>query len=110
MWLLIIPAVLLLFIAIILIRAIAFKPKKKEEKIIDSVFVNGDSATNGLSRMIKCKTISHIDPSLDDKSEFERFEKLLPELFPLVFEKCSYEKVGDRGILIRWRGKSAGHR
>ena len=107
MWWLIIPAVLILFIAIILIRAIAFKPKKKEEKIIDSVYVNGDSATNGLSRMIKCKTISHIDPSLDDQSEFERFEKLLPELFPLVFEKCSYEKVGDRGILIRWRGRSA---
>ena len=107
MWWLLIPAVIVLFIAVILIRAIMFKPKKAETKTVSPVYVNGEKATHDLGEMIKCKTISHADKSLDDVSEFEKFEKLLPKLFPAVFEKCSYEKVGDRGILIRWRGKSS---
>lgn len=106
MWWLLIPAVLILFIATILIRAIMFKPKAAETKTVSPVYVNGEKATHDLGEMIKCKTISHADKALDDISEFEKFEKLLPELFPEVFKKCTYEKVGDRGILIRWRGKS----
>lgn len=105
MWL-IIPAVIIAFIAAILIRAAMFKPDKKEVCEISPVFVNGEKATHDLAEMIKCKTISNRDEKLDDVKEFERFEKLLPELFPSVFAKCSFEKVGSRGLLLRWKGKS----
>ena len=106
MWWLLIPIALILFLAIVLIRAMMFKPEKNETINAPSVFVNGEKATSDLAEMIKCKTISHRDKTLDDELEFEKFEKLLPKLFPLVFEKCSYEKIGERGILIKWRGKS----
>ena len=104
MWL-IIP-ILIVFLAVILIRALAFKPAKTAQTPVSPVFVNGEKATGDLAAMGRCKTISHQDPALDDESEFEKFEKLLPELFPSVFKKCSFEKVGNRGILIRWKGKS----
>ena len=39
--------------------------------------------------------------------EFERFKSLLPELFPTVYSNSGYEEVGDRAILLRWRGKSS---
>ena len=107
MWLWIIPAVLVIFIAIILIRALMFNPAKNDNKAPYPVFVNGEKASHDLGEMIKCKTISHRDASLDDEAEFEKFEKLLPQLFPGVYAKCSFEKVGNRGLLLRWKGKSS---
>lgn len=107
MWAIPVAIILALFIAVVLIRTLRFVPAKEERSAAAPVYVNGEKAARDLAEMIKCKTISHRDASLDDAAEFEKFEKLLPILFPAVFEKCSYEKVGERGILIRWRGKSA---
>lgn len=106
MWWIVFPVLLVVFLAVIFIRALLFKPKKAPVVPIPPVFVNGEKATGDLAQMIKCKTVSHPDPSLDDESEFKRFEELLPTLFPAVFSKCSFEKVGNRGILIHWKGKS----
>lgn len=107
MWWIAIPIALVVFIAVILIRAFRFVPEKSSLAEIPNVYVNGEKAAHDLAEMIKCKTVSHRDSSLDEKGEFERFEKLLPELFPKVFEKCHFEKVGERGILIRWKGKNS---
>ena len=104
MWILI--PIFVIFIAVVLIRTLMFKPEKIENKSTYPVFVNGEKATHDLGEMIKCKTISHRDPSLDDQAEFDNFEQLLPQLFPKVYEKCSFEKVGTRGLLLRWKGKS----
>ena len=106
MWAIPVAIIIVIFIAVILIRTLRFVPAKEERAAPAPVYVNGEKAAHDLAEMIKCKTISHRDASLDDAAEFEKLEKLLPNLFPAVFEKCSYEKVGDRGILIRWRGKS----
>ena len=106
MWAIPVVTLVVIFFAVILIRAIRFVPKEQGNKTVETVIVNGDKATNDLAAMIRCKTISHRDSSLDDIGEFEKFEKLLPTLFPSVFKKCSFEKVGDRGILIKWSGRS----
>ena len=107
MWWLAIPGIFLVFIAVVLIRAIAFKPCQEDTKSTDEIYVNSEKATSDLAEMIKCKTISHRDASLDDDAEFEKFEKLLPNLFPTVYANCSFEKVGTRGLLLRWQGKSS---
>ena len=107
MWWLIFPCALLVFIAVVLVRTLAFVPPKKEDRAVTPVFVNVDKATGDLAEMIKCKTVSDMDSSNEDDTEFERFEELLPKLFPTVFEKCSFEKVGKRGLLIKWSGKSS---
>ena len=104
MWL--IPVILVILIAVILIRTLRFVPEKQSASVPEAIQVDGDKATRDLAEMIKCKTISHRNPDEDDESEFLKFEKLLPELFPKVFATCSFEKVGNRGLLIRWQGKS----
>jgi carboxypeptidase PM20D1 len=104
MWILI--PIVIIFLAIILIRALMFKPRAAENKSSYPVFVNGEKAVHDLAEMIKCKTVSNRDASLDDQAEFDKFEALLPELFPAVYSKCSFEKVGTRGLLLRWKGKS----
>ncbi len=104
MWILI--PIVIIFLAIILIRALMFKPRAAENKSSYPVFVNGEKAVHDLAEMIKCKTVSNRDASLDNQAEFDKFEALLPELFPAVYSKCSFEKVGTRGLLLRWKGKS----
>ena len=104
MWILI--PIVIIFLAIILIRALMFKPRAAENKSSYPVFVNGEKAVHDLAEMIKCKTVSNRDASLDDQAEFDKFEALLPQLFPAVYSKCSFEKVGTRGLLLRWKGKS----
>ena len=104
MWL--IPVILVVLIAVILIRTLCFVPEKQSASVPEAIQVDGDKATRDLAEMIKCKTISHRNSDEDDESEFLKFEKLLPELFPKVFATCSFEKVGNRGLLIRWQGKS----
>ena len=106
MWWYLIPGVFVLFIVVLLIRALAFVPKEKKAADVPDVAVNGEKAAHDLAEMIKCKTISHFDKNEDDMAEFEKFEKLLPKLFPEVFKKCDFEKVGERGLLIKWKGES----
>lgn len=96
---------ILVLVAIILIRTLLFTPKKKAEQVIAPVIVNSEKATADLAEMIKCRTISSMDKSLEDEAEFARFESILPELFPLIHKKCEFEKIGDRSLLFRWRGK-----
>lgn len=100
------PSLLVLLLAVIFIRALLFRPKAEAELKAPPVFVNSEKATADLAEMIRCKTVSNRDKSLEEKGEFEKLEKLLPKLFPKVFAKCEYSKVGDRALLFRWRGIS----
>ena len=99
--------VLAVLLLTIIIRALLFVPPKKKEIKPAAVSVNTEKAAHDLAEMIKCKTVSDYDKSNEDEEEFKRFEALLPELFPNVYKKCELEKVGDRGLLFRWRGKSS---
>ena len=99
-------ALVVLFFTVIIARALAFKPKNEGERKCEPVFINNEKAVSDLAEMIKCRTVSDRDKSKEEASEFERFEKLLPKLFPKVHEKCEFTKVGDRSLLFRWRGVS----
>ncbi|MBO7196400.1 MAG: M20/M25/M40 family metallo-hydrolase [Clostridia bacterium] len=106
MWLPILIVLLVVYFAVIFIRALLFVPKKNEIGTVSEVKVDAEKATNDLAEMIRCKTISHRDESLDDVAEFEKFEQVLPGLFPNIHATCEFEKPGDRSLLFRWKGKS----
>ena len=59
-----------------------------------------------LSRMIQMETISC--DHQPDKSKFYGFHELLREIFPNIFEKCSFEDFHG-SFLMRWEGKSSEH-
>lgn len=105
--LIIIFSALFLLLLVLLTRALAFKPQKTASPEPEEIFVDGHAAAKSLSEMIRCKTVSSRDKSIEDSLEFERFKSLLPELFPTVYSNSGYEEVGDRAILLRWRGKSS---
>ncbi|MBQ1959393.1 MAG: M20/M25/M40 family metallo-hydrolase [Firmicutes bacterium] len=104
----IILAAIAAFIAVILVRTLTFTPKAETTPEIIDWEIDGDKAVDHLAQMIRCKTVSHDDITLEDDAEFDKFKALLRELYPKVFEKCEYEEVGRRGIFIKMKGKGDG--
>ena len=97
---------ILLFLAVILIRTALFQPKAPLSTDNTPVSFPEDTAVNALASLIRCKTVSNIDPTLEDDAEFEKLIALLPTLYPRVFDVCSYNRLPDRALLLRWPGKS----
>ena len=99
-------AILLLFL-VLFIRTLVFKPEKKETVREERLPVDTERAVGELSALIECRTVSSKNKKLEDDAEFIRFEHTLPGIFPVLFENVEFEKVGKRGIILRWRGKSS---
>ena len=94
------------FLAVILIRAACFNPKPQPVLDVQSADFNQDAAVSSLAELIKCKTVSNVDPSKEDDAEFQKLIDLLPSLYPRVFDICSVRQLPDRALLFRWPGKS----
>ena len=103
-----IPLALIIFLAVILLRAVAFKPKAQPKADPTPVDFDRNAAVESLRELVKCKTVSYMDPALEDDAEFEKLIAKLPALYPHVFEICEFTRLPDRGLLFRWKGKNAG--
>ncbi|MFB0920428.1 MAG: M20 family peptidase [Oscillospiraceae bacterium] len=99
-------ALIVAIIAVLLIRTAKFKPLPQTAVPHTEVEIDAEKAARDFSEMLRCKTVSHADPSLDDESEFLKFELLLPKLFPHVYFTCEYERLNSRALLFRWKGKT----
>ncbi len=104
--LLVILGIVLLFLLVVIIRTVSFKPAKAEENPAEDISFDKQGAVDSLASLVKCKTVSYNDPNLEDNAEFEKLISLLPKLYPNVFKVCSFEKFPDRGLLFKWQGKS----
>lgn len=98
---------LVLFFAVILIRATLFRPLPEPKLDNSPVSFDADRAVECLASLVRCKTVSYRDAALEDDAEFEKLIASLPSLYPHVFEKCSFERLEGRALLFRWCGKSA---
>ncbi|NLY45988.1 MAG: M20/M25/M40 family metallo-hydrolase [Tissierella sp.] len=99
--------ILLIFILILIFRAISFRPVEEENYEEFDIELNQDQIVNRFSEMIKCKTISYKDTSLEEGEEFVKFEALLVDRYPNVNSNCSLQYIGPSGILYHWKGKSS---
>ena len=104
----IVLGLIILFLAVILVRAAMFRPKAQSPISQESVEFDKDAAVENLSALIRCKTVSYSDHTLEDDREFRKLIALLPSLYPSVFAVCSFQELPDRALLFRWPGKGAG--
>lgn len=95
------------FLAVIIFRAISFKPKNNVNLLSEEVEFDGDKAISTLKRLIQFKTISYKDKTLEDDNEFNSFINELPKLYPNVFKTCEFLKLEDRALLLKWKGKTS---
>ena len=103
---LVIFGVVLVFLAVLVIRALMFTPKPQPARDETPVEFDKDAAVTALQRLVQCKTISYNDHSLEDQAEFRKLIDMLPELYPAVFETCHFQELPDWGLLLRWEGKA----
>ena len=104
----IILAAIVLFIVVILIRTLCFKPEEQSQTEFEAVSFDGERSVATLGELIKCKTVSFEDKGLEDNGEFEKLISMLPQLYPNVFSACEYQRPGARSLLFRWKGKNDG--
>ncbi len=107
-WLLFIPAAVAVFLAVIIIRAVSFRPKAQPAVFENKEDFDGDAAIEALRRLVRYKTVSYRDPLLEDNTEFDAFIDALPAVYPNVFAKCEFTRMEDRGLLFRWKGRGNG--
>lgn len=108
-WLLwLIPAAILIFLVVIILRTITFKPKAEPTLLTNEEVFDKKRAAENLQELIRCKTVSYKDSALEDDAEFQKLINKLPELYPNVFKVCEFTKFPDRGLLFRWKGKNDG--
>ena len=103
-----IAAVVVLFLAVVLLRTLAFQPKAQPAISDESADFDREAAIAALGELVKCKTVSRNDPAQEDDGEFQKLIDLLPGLYPKVFEICTFRQLPDRALLFRWPGKNAG--
>ncbi len=103
----IILALLSILLSVLFIRTLLFKPKDTLKASNEDVSFDKEKAISALQQLIKCKTVSYYDSSLEDDIEFEKLISLLPQLYPAVFKTCSFLKLEDRALLFCFKGKSS---
>ena len=101
----IIIGIICAFFAVILVRAAKFTPKAQPNLTGEIENFDKDAAINALATLVRCKTVSNVDHSLEDDTEFEKLIASLPSLYPRVFDVCSVQTLPDRALLFRWPGK-----
>lgn len=101
-------AVLVAFIAVVAIRTIRFRPKPQPEVTKEEIAFDHDAAVDSLAQLVRCKTVSYNDHSLEDEGEFQKLISLLPTLYPNVFGTCTFQQLPGRALLLRWPGKQEG--
>ena len=100
-------ALIVAFLAVIIIRALLFRPKAAAKITASEAVVDEQAAIDHLAQMIRCKTVSYYEDERIDKAEFIKFRALLKQFYPNVFARCTYEELGVSGVLFSLKGKSA---
>ena len=88
--LLLLLAVILVFICVLIIRTLLFKPVEMEPAKGDTIALQETKIIQDMVDMIRCKTVSDRDETCVDWGEFEKFQQLLLERFPkyCVMRSC----------------------
>jgi len=106
--LIVLALLIVAFVALLVYRTIKFVPPAKEEKTFADIDFDRDAAENALAELIKCRTISYYDKSMEDDAEFEKLISLLPKLYPHVAATVDMQRLPDRALLFKWKGLGDG--
>ena len=106
MYLIIAGLLVLGFFALVLIRTLKFTPKNQPTSSQEPVALDQDAVIHDLAELVRCKTVSYHDASLEDDVEFRKLIDKLPRLYPRVFDACTLRELPGRALLFRWPGKT----
>ena len=103
----IVLGIVLIFLAVLVVRALMFNPKPQPKIDATPIDFDKDAAVSALQKLVQCKTVSNVDHSLEDDAEFQKLIDLLPQLYPDILKACTFTQFPDRGLLFCWKGKAS---
>ncbi len=98
---------LLVFVAVVLVRTLLFKPEAEAPLSPAPLTLNRDKIVEDMADMIRCKTVSYRNHALEDRAEYEKFYALLQARFPRIHKACTLEHIGRTGLLYKLPGKAS---
>lgn len=98
-------ALLLVLAAVLVGRALAFRPETVAVTPVQNVQVDANAAAERLGQAIRIRTISHQDAAQTDSSAFRALHALLEQAFPRVHATLRRETVSDLSLLYTWPGR-----
>ena len=99
--------VVAVFLAVVLVRTLLFRPKAQPSAAPSPVTVDRDKVVEDMAAMIRCRTVSHREEALVEWEEFDKFHALLAERFPRIHAVCTFYEVGKTGLVYHLTGESA---
>lgn len=103
----IVLAALVAFVAVVLVRAAQFRPLPEEPAVPAKEQVDREKAIADLQTLIRCKTVSYRDHTLEDAEAFAQLQNALPAMFPHVYAACPRIDTGSRALLFHWKGQTS---
>src|SRR5438128_12272344 len=76
-------------------------------RVEPSSAIDRDRAAEHLAAAIRFRTVSHQDPSEDDRTQFAGLRAFLARTYPKVHSSLVRELVNDDGLLYTWKGPDA---
>ena len=94
-------ALAILFLLVIVVRAMLFRPLPQKPVADVPVTVDEKKVVSDLRDMVRCRTVSGQYPE-----DFAAFRALLVERFPLIHKACTLHHLGETGLLYHLPGQS----
>ncbi|MGL1891256.1 MAG: M20 family peptidase [Spirochaetaceae bacterium] len=95
-----------LLLVSIIINTVRFKYKQLEFDILETESFDINRTAKKLSKAVQIPTISLMDRSLIDLSEFDKFKAMLKEEFPLCHKNMKLTIINEYSLLYRWKGEN----
>lgn len=101
-------AIVALFLSVILIRTVLFRPAHCKKEDATPCTFDREAAITALRELIRCRTVSRYAGQAEDDAEFERLVGMIPSLYPSFAAACPLMRFDGRGLLYHWKGKQEG--
>ncbi|HEY9236005.1 MAG TPA: M20 family peptidase [Phenylobacterium sp.] len=101
-------ALVLLLAAVVVVRALTYKPKAgadlSQVKLAVPIAIDNARAAQHLSQAIGFRTISHQDKAEDEAPEWEKLHAWLQATYPAAHAAMTREVVAGRTLVYTWPG------
>ncbi|MEG2205192.1 MAG: M20/M25/M40 family metallo-hydrolase [Oscillospiraceae bacterium] len=102
----IILAIIILFVAVLCVRAAGLKPIEQSYEGQKAVELP-QKAREHLAALIRVPTVSNYDIAAMDEEKFSEFRNLLAVIYPTVHANAAPVRIGHTGMLFLWKGQSS---
>lgn len=95
-------ALVVVFIAVLLVAGGAVQAESRRPRGRRACEVDAAAAVEHLAQMVRVPTVSSYRLEEFDEEKFEEFRGLLKKFYPKVFETCTYERFDHTEMLFTW--------